>query len=405
MRVDCTEPIIWISVQAVQRDQGFIARHGDWRIARAGPSLAASDADGIYGAASGWRKTCAAARREEKSKYLMLPYKKRQAAGDQRMVFEMRGPEPRELACDVHDGYHYYKWNGSQKRSELMTDSQPQYPVLLTKAQRKIVAELAPELADRLKLDEHGGRTIRFTPAELLTMKRRAGRAVQSATSGVKLNSLSLIELLTREALDRSRGLGAIPAAERVYQFRITLLEANPLIWRRIQVKNCTLDKLHEHVQLAMGWTNSHLHHFRIGMHLYGDPMLMQENFADLNYGDSTSTKISEILPRTGRRFRFGYKYDFGDDWQHDIVFEGCLRAERGKRYPVCVEGARACPPEDVGGVWGYAECLEALANPNHERHEEFSEWIGGSFNPEDFDPATATKMMRRGLPNWREWV
>jgi hypothetical protein len=286
-----------------------------------------------------------------------------------------------------------------------MNDSEPKYPVLLTQAQRKVLAEIAPELAHRLKLDEHGGRTIRFTPAELLTMKQRAGRAVQSATSGVKRNSLSLIDLLTREALDRSRGLGAIPAAERVYQFRITLLEANPLIWRRIQVKNCTLDKLHEHVQMAMGWTNSHPHHFRIGMHLYGDPMLMQENFADLNYGDSTSTKISEILPRTGRRFRFGYKYDFGDDWRHDIVFEGCLRAERGKRYPVCVEGARACPPEDVGGVWGYAEFLEAIADPGHERHDEFSEWIGGSFDPEAFDPATATKRMRRGLPNWREWV
>jgi hypothetical protein len=133
--------------------------------------------------------------------------------------------------------------------------------------------------------------------------------------------------------------------------------------------------------------------------------MLMQENFADLNYGDSTSTKISEILPRTGRRYRFGYKYDFGDDWQHDIVFEGCLRAERGKRYPVCVEGARACPPEDVGGVWGYPEFLEAVADPNHERHHEFSEWIGGSFDPEAFDPAATTKTMRRGLPNWREWV
>jgi hypothetical protein len=77
-----------------------------------------------------------------------------------------------------------------------------------------------------------------------------------------------------------------------------------------------------------MGWTNSHLHHFRIGEQLYGDPMLMQENFADMNYEDSTSTKIKGILPKSGARFRFEYEYDFGDCWRHEILFESCLCAE-----------------------------------------------------------------------------
>jgi hypothetical protein len=262
------------------------------------------------------------------------------------------------------------------------------------------VAEIAPDLADRLKLDERNQRTIPFTLAELKAIKEKAGKAIRQASTGLVRNSLRHVTDLASQALDRSRGLGVITTAERVYQFRITLLDTQPPIWRRIQVKDGTLDKLHEHIQSAMGWTNSHLHHFRVGEQLYGDPLLMQENFEEMEYEDSTNTKLSAILPRSGRRFRFEYEYDFGDGWRHEVLFEGCLRAERGKRYPVCIEGARACPPEDVGGVWGYQEFLEAMADPGHERHEEFLGWRG-PFNPEAFDPVKATKKMRRGLPDW----
>lgn len=190
---------------------------------------------------------------------------------------------------------------------------------------------------------------------------------------------------------------------DTVYQFKITLLDSKPPIWRRIQVKDCTLDKLHEHIQTALGWTNSHLHHFRIGEQLYGDPDLMQENFEEMGYKDSTTTRISDILPKAAKRFRFGYEYDFGDSWDHEVVFEGLVPAEPKKKYPLCVEGARACPPEDCGGIWGYADFLEAIRNPEHEQHEELLEWAGGSFDPEAFDPVKATREMRRGLPNWRE--
>jgi hypothetical protein len=99
--------------------------------------------------------------------------------------------------------------------------------------------------------------------------------------------------------------------------------------------------------------------------------MLMQENFEKLGYKDSTTTLLSEILPRGGERFRFRYEYDFGDNWQHEVLFEGRHSAEPGKRYPLCVDGARACPPEDVGGVWGYADILEAISDPEHEEHDE----------------------------------
>jgi hypothetical protein len=242
------------------------------------------------------------------------------------------------------------------------------FAVRLTQAQRKVVAEIAPDLADRLKLDERNQRTTD----------------------------------LAAQALDRSRGFGAIPAAERVYQFKITLLESHPPIWRRIQVRDCTLDKLHEHIQTAMGWTNSHLHHFKLKEQLYGDPMLLQENFEDMEYEDSTTTRLSDILPKTGRRFRFQYEYDFGDSWHHDVLFEGVVRADPKAKYPLCLEGERACPPEDCGGVWGYPDFVEAIRNPDHERHEELLEWVGGRFDPEEFDPAKATKAMRKGLPDWR---
>ena len=88
--------------------------------------------------------------------------------------------------------------------------------------------------------------------------------------------------------------------------------------------------------------------------------------------------------------------------WHHEVLFEGVVQAEPKAKYPLCLEGARACPPEDCGGIWGYPDFVEASQNPDHERHEELLEWVGGSFDPEAFEPATATKAMRKGLPDWR---
>lgn len=275
--------------------------------------------------------------------------------------------------------------------------------ILLTAAQRKAVAELIPELADRLLLDSSNQRTLPFTLVELQSLQQKAHEAIRHAETGMIRNSLRHIIEATSKAIDDSQGIGSISASERLYQFKITLIESKPPIWRRIQVKNCTLDKLHERIQTAMGWTNSHLHQFEIEGERFGDPDLLDDGFEDFHCVDTTVTKISEIVPQNGKRFRFLYEYDFGDDWQHEVVFEGCLRAESGQRYPLCVEGERNCPPEDVGGVWGYAEFLEALSDPNHEQHEDFVEW-GGDFAPEEFDALKTTKAMRRGLPDWRQY-
>ena len=276
--------------------------------------------------------------------------------------------------------------------------------ILLTHAQRIVTAEFLPKLADRLKLDEKNSRTISFTSEELKKIQQTAETARHRSDNGMKRHSLGHVVDAITKALKDAEGIGSIPATERLYQFKITLLEITPSIWRRIQVRNCTLDKLHERIQTAMGWTNSHLNQLVIDGERYGDPQLIDEPSDDYYCVDSTVTQISDILPKSGERFQFKYEYDFGDGWHHEILFEGCLPTSKGTRYPVCIEGERACPPEDVGGVGGYAEYLQILVDVTDDRHEEMLRWRG-KFDPEKFDAVKATKLMQRGLPNWRNMV
>lgn len=145
-----------------------------------------------------------------------------------------------------------------------------------------------------------------------------------------------------------------------------------------------------------MGWTNIHLHQFEIDGEPYGDPGLLEDDLED-----STAAKLRDIVPEDVKSFRFTYEYDFGDDWEHEILFEGCLPAEKDAGYPLCIDGRRACPPEDVGGVYGYAEFLEAMANPKHGRHEELKEW-SGDFDPVAFDAQSTTQRMHEGVMDWR---
>jgi hypothetical protein len=278
------------------------------------------------------------------------------------------------------------------------------FPLRLTEAQRRLVADLVPHLTARLDLDHGKQRTPRLTLQELREIARACRAVVPRTLTGMERNSLRHVTDAVEEAVNKFREgkIHRIPAGERLYQFKITLKGIWPPIWRRIQVKDGSLDKLHEDIQTAMGWTNSHLHQFMIGGVLHGDPDLLCEGWEDeIQPVDSLHTRISTIVPEDAKPFRFEYEYDFGDDWQHEILFEGCLRAERGARYPLCLEGARACPPEDVGGIPGYEEYLAVMADPEHEEHESFRRWRG-RFDPEKFDADKATKRMRRGLPDWR---
>ena len=274
--------------------------------------------------------------------------------------------------------------------------------VLFTEAQRKVIADLLPHLSDRLKLDQKDSRTVSFTKDDLETIEQKAKHAFPHAENGMIRNSLWHIGDAISKAIENASGIGSIPPSKRLYQFKITLLDIEPTIWRRIQIKDCTLDKLHKHIQTAMSWENAHLHDFRIDGERFADPVLFDDGSGDFQFIDSTMVKISKIVPKSGERFRFLYRYDMGACWEHEILFEGCLAATNGQRYPLCLEGEMNCPPEDIGGFIGYGECLDAIADPTHEMHEDFMEWAA-DFDPKEFDAEKATKKMRRGLPNWRE--
>jgi hypothetical protein len=166
-----------------------------------------------------------------------------------------------------------------------------------------------------------------------------------------------------------------------VYQVKVTLKGSMPPIWRRMQVtSNTTLVQLHRMLQCVMGWEGYHLYQFFIGEIAYGDPVMLGE----LDAEDARTMTLETIV--RGEQFKFIYEYDFGDSWEHELLIEKMLPREEGKRYPICLTGKRACPPEDCGGMWGYAGFLEAIHDPKHPEHNERLAWVGGKFDPEVFD-------------------
>jgi hypothetical protein len=168
-----------------------------------------------------------------------------------------------------------------------------------------------------------------------------------------------------------------------IYQLKITLDESKHSIWRRVLVSgDVTLEDLHYIIQVAMGWTNSHLHQFIVGESYFGEPH--PDYYDDIQMNDERRFRLKRITKNEG--FQFCYEYDFGDSWNHTLLVEKITDPEPGQRVPACIAGERACPPEDVGGVWGYEMFLEAIGDPDHSEHEDYLEWIGGEFDPEAFD-------------------
>jgi len=179
--------------------------------------------------------------------------------------------------------------------------------------------------------------------------------------------------------------------ANHIYQFKVTLLNVEPSVWRRILVPdNYSFWDLHVAIQDSMGWTDSHLHLFRmrrkhsrkiIEIGIPNDEAFDDE--PDILPG--WDTMVSEYFYDLGNKAE--YLYDFGDSWLHEILLEGHLLKKTSLKYPLCLDGSRACPPEDCGGESGYFHLLEVISNPHHEEHEEMLEWIGKPFNPSEFDP------------------
>jgi hypothetical protein len=177
----------------------------------------------------------------------------------------------------------------------------------------------------------------------------------------------------------RLRRRGRRPA-KRCLQLRIRLLDVRPPIWRRVLVPaTITLDRLHAVVQEAMGWSDMHLHEFQLGRDRWGDVDMDDDGGRLL---DEFDVRLRSIVAR-GDRLR--YVYDLGDDWHHEIVVEGEVDGIAGELYPLCLDGAGACPPEDSGGTAGYRDILEALARPRSRRHRDILQWLGGPFEPNAF--------------------
>jgi len=296
------------------------------------------------------------------------------------------------------------------------------FPLTLTGPQRDtLLAEtnVRGTLRKRLAIQATDTRTFNLTRSQLDDLNAIAGYAAVDARFPHKKRLDAVLrqiadvfgvddqEMLARRA--KSKAAKPIPrrppasgardnaetGSSTVYQFRITLLDTSPLIWRRIQIEDCTLDTLHDYIQAVMEWTNSHLHHFWIGGKRYGRPSLNVGSVPESHVIDSTQIRLSDILPANGKKTRFGYEYDFGDCWEHGIQFEGIVKRDPTAQYPVCVEGERAGPPDTCGGVPGYEHLLEVLADPNHEEYHEMLDWAG-PIDPEYFNAKRATARMTK---------
>lgn len=199
-----------------------------------------------------------------------------------------------------------------------------------------------------------------------------------------------LLELVWEETIEEfQRNLNRAIASDpnrvhepQLYQLYISIDGTDPAVWRRIVVdSSLSLASLHEVVQAVMGWENYHLHQF----HVYGDILYPEGILEEDGYGEVyTGMRLFNVADQPGGVMH--YEYDFGDEWMHTLLLEEVLPLPEDFSYPICLDGARACPPEDVGGVLGYEHYLEVMANPDHELYEELAEWRGTDFDPDAFD-------------------
>lgn len=263
----------------------------------------------------------------------------------------------------------------AQALSDMLCDSiekQGVLPDIVFVKQKEVAAALAPlgkAIGMTVRYDKNL-RTIQFIRNELeRQLKPRRGIQPHSRV--------------------RLKATGERVGADIVYQLKVTLSGSEPRVWRRFLVPaHYTLERLHRVLQVVMGWQNYHLHEFKVGQLSYGEP---HPEYGDkmLNHKKVT---LAEVAP-VGSSFT--YIYDFGDGWQHDLKVEKTIDRTEGEHYPRCIEGKRACPPEDCGGIGGFADLLKALQNPLTQEQRELVEWAG-DYDPDMFDLATINKRLRK---------
>lgn len=264
----------------------------------------------------------------------------------------------------------------------------------LSPGQRSTVLQYTT-LPDHLAIKVKDETANQFTPDELDELLDHVEGVGRRAKGNEKQKLLRIAEKLANllgsdvDAADISKRRSS-KKTDCVFQVKITLRGIDPPIWRRIQTKDCSLEKLHALIQVAMGWEFEHPYRFEIGGVEFADVETDEEE----EVRDVRATKLSDVTPASHRRPRLYYEYDFGDEWVHQLIVEERLSPQTSVAYPLCIAGARACPPEDCGGPWGYAELLEALQDSNLPQHGERLEWVGGEFDSEAFDLKTVNKRL-----------
>ncbi|MEU5722193.1 plasmid pRiA4b ORF-3 family protein [Micromonospora sp. NPDC047738] len=232
--------------------------------------------------------------------------------------------------------------------------------------------------------------------------KRRRGHGHDGELDVASISAL--LDLLSPPgrggAVPTQRRLARLPAKRKksdgpapIYQIKVSLRGARPPIWRRLEVPaDVSLAQLHVLIQLAFAWTDSHLHVFETPYGSFGRPD------ADLGHRAASGATLEQVAPAVGDKLR--YTYDFGDNWEHDILVEKVLDRAASVTYPRCVAGRRAAPPEDCGGVWGYGELVEILADPTHPEHGDRLDWLdlddATDFDPARFDAKAVTAVLQQ---------
>jgi hypothetical protein len=280
------------------------------------------------------------------------------------------------------------------------------YPLKLTPHQREALlrlTRLGRTLTQKLEGAGDGAQIVPVAWNEPHTLDDETGHAAVSARNADEKRLPAVLDRLVKFFEEEHAEVFApvSPKARKrpkksglSFQFEVTLLDIKTAIWRRIRVPDCTLDSLHPYIQAAFGRENCHLHQFEIGGVLCGEPDPDGDGFGP-DFVDEADVLLSRPLPPSFLKARWVYEHDSGDGRRHEVLSEGFPPQDPEAKSPLCVEGKRACPPEDCGGPRGYADCLAALADPEHEQHDELLEWRG-PFDPEKFDPKQATKEVRK---------
>jgi hypothetical protein len=181
----------------------------------------------------------------------------------------------------------------------------------------------------------------------------------------------------------------------KIYQIQITLTNSNPIIWRRFLIQPyLSLSDFHMVIQIIMGWRNSHLHQFIKNETFYSERLKDDASWEDLNNVDYKGLKISDLL--VNENDKIDYEYDFGDSWHHDVILEKILLVSDKSQYLICLDGKLSCPPEDCGGIWGYADLLQVFNNPKHKDYADLLDWLDGEFDPDHFDKEAVNKILKK---------